>query len=183
MNTDELLTTLRREFRPEHVDVLLETEYVQIDLRTCNCAFYDLEECLKRAVLSSLLALPNTSDTVISRWMKQSVAGCSVSTIVQEFMQKRQRSFFFHFDEMDEIRSIRPAVSLNNQDEHVVERYYTFCAAMQSILRIRSFVYCSGRSAILYALGRGWFSHIPIVANVKLSKYAESSPCLTFLLI
>lgn len=170
-NTESLITTLRRDFLTADVDDLLKTEYVPIDIRLSNCSSYELEEWLKRTVLSSLLALPNTPATVIEKWTKQPVAGWSVQSILQEFMRQRERRFFFHFDEIDDITAIKPAVPPHTgQNEAEVVRYYTFCSALLPILRIGSFVYCSGRSAILYAIGRGWFSNIPTVANVKLSK-------------
>lgn len=169
MNTEDLLATLRKEFGTENVDELLQTEYVPIDIRMNQCSSYELDEWLRRAVLSALLALPNTPDAVIEEWTKRSVAVWDVLSIVKDFMLQGRR-FFFHFDEMDNIMAIKPEVPNTGQNELEVVRYYKFCAALVPILRHGSFAYCSGRSAILYALGRGWFSNFPAVANVKLSK-------------
>lgn len=129
---------------------LLLTEYVPIDIRL-YLSLESIENWVKITVLSALLSLPNTSTETVDYW-KQQVLSRSLSDIVKTFQTQRKTHFFFHFDEVDSITHLSPQV--NGTNLQTVTRYYKFWELIQPIMRVGSFVYCSGRSSLLYALGR-----------------------------
>lgn len=148
------------------VDQLLSTQYIFIDLRDFHHPGISMDEWLQRVLLTCFLSLPNTTEQTIAYWTCQPILAWSVTTLVLEFMKTTKQRFFFHFDEVDHIKQVSPPITSGDFSVEVVKRYYDFWVAIQPILRSGNFIYCSGRSSILYSLGRGWFQSIGLISNM-----------------
>ncbi len=93
----------------------------------------------------------------MKRWDCRGIIAC--------FAKKHNTSFFIHFDEVDLVLKALPAVSYEGVD--VARRFYDFWAKIDPILRTLNFLYCSGRSAVLYAMGKGLYHSVGIESPGK----------------
>jgi hypothetical protein len=151
----DLRKQLEDEFGEGAVAELLNAKYVLIDFRRFQGKLdkSTLDEFVLRCLVSSLLQFfPEDGEY----WSKQPIKQWDCADIMNEFSNRHKTKFFIHFDEVDAILETQPAV--DSEGLPAAERFYGFWKRIDPILGTGNFLYCSGRSAILYALGKGLYT-------------------------
>lgn len=133
---------LKDNYGDSKVNDLLNADYVLIDFQLC---------------LQEVVDLPLTDFL-------------SVASIVQQFSTLYNRRLFLHFDEIDLLLSqIAPVLTSKSDAITAISRLHEFWTLLTPIL-FDSPVYCSGRTSILYALGRHMYNNQGITSPFSQSK-------------
>lgn len=155
---------LAMEFGENGVSLLTHAKYVLIDFRQFQDMLNksNLDQFVLHCLVSSLVQFfPEDGDF----WSKQSMQRWGPQSIVSWFSEKHNQIFFIHFDEVDVILEAQPAVK--SERLPAAERFYQFWQLVHPMLLKGNFLYCSGRSAILYALGKGLYQSLGLISPGK----------------
>ena len=150
---------LSMSFKGEDIQPILDAKYLLIDLRENGpgqlLSSESMDIGLRKALLAELLhAFPQENP---SEWVDEIVDEWPLSDLVKYFKDKYQKMLFIHFDETDLIREFPPKIPVTS-DSAAVARYYDFWGLIDPITRSTGCTcYCSGRSPILYLLGKSLF--------------------------
>jgi hypothetical protein len=155
------------------VDNLLNTYYVLIDFRNClnTVVQLGLEEFLKAQIIRHLLWLDIKRDSrQLLRSFEKDWEHLTISSIIAQFSKHYEQSLFLHFDEIDLLLSnIAPALTADFQPLLAIQRLYSFWTYLTPVL-YDSMVYCSGRTSLLYALGRHLYESQGIISPLSQSQ-------------
>jgi hypothetical protein len=164
---------LKKDYGEVAVNRLLNAYYVLIDFRTClnTTVHLDMEEFLKAQLIRHLLHLDETCDSrELLKSLEQDWKYLTISSIVDQFSKHYSRALFLHFDEIDLLLSnIAPALTADTPPLVSVNRLYKFWKFLTPAL-YDSMVYCSGRTSLLYALGRHLYEDKGITSPLSQSR-------------
>jgi hypothetical protein len=161
-----LLNLLMEEFGEDNVNALLKCRLILIDFRFYSPASHPLNY-LNTLVLTAFLDAFDGEDR--SYWTKQSPSNWTLANIVRHFSQKYGLIFFIHFDEVDKILQFSPPI-YNSLSLVAAKRYYEFWQLITNIIfTTGSTVYCSGRSALLFSLGKGLYHTFDLSSPSKVT--------------
>lgn len=162
-----LRSKLEVEYGSDTVGILANSVYIPIDLRRWMHMFIQLppgrlDLYILRSLLGTILAYyPQDIDF----WQNQPESKWSPGSILNWFKEKYNRSFFIHYDEVDYILQVPPAILYDAAFEiEGANRFYHFWTFIHSVTLTGNFLYISGRSVFLYAFGKGLYRRPGLVS-------------------
>jgi hypothetical protein len=153
----ELRSELIKEFGQEDVTTIMNSIYILVDLRDHPVEEEAAHHSFKLAILDCLLMeFPEEREF----WAAKPIS-YALDKIVGAFASKYSKHFFIHIDEFDEILSCPPSLSEKTLSYEAITRFYRLWKLMDRITRTTGITfYCSGRTSLLYALGKGKYPTI-----------------------
>lgn len=140
----------------EASNMLLNCTYVCIDLREFCQSLHstDIEATIKTMIKTSLvtcllLCVPEEKrQEPINFWRNEPIVSTQITEIIDYFSVLLGTKLFVHFDELDSI--FLPTDSNDIQ----LNKLYLFWNQIHVILTRQHFLYCSGRTSLLLAIGK-----------------------------
>jgi hypothetical protein len=85
------------------------------------------------------------------------------------FWKETQKYFFIHFDEVDRLIDYLLPVS-DGLDLVTAGKFYAFWKMLREVMLTPTFIYCSGRTSFLYALGKGFYRDVGLHSGNGITK-------------
>ena len=140
---------IQRELKYSNNDLswLLSLQYVGVDMRKRRMGM-DFVEALRLCLFTELQKL--VSDKSRAMELACHLAGKTCKDIVSTFESEVGKSFLIHLDEFSTINE-------SEREKDSIELYYKVWGEISQIhVETESELFCSGRSATMYLLGKGW---------------------------
>ena len=173
LSKHKLVCDKLRKYYGAEVDKVLNAYYVLIDFRTClNTEVHlEMEEFLKAQIIRHLLWLDEMRDSSqLLRSFEEDWEHLTIASIIAQFSKHYGRPLFLHWDEIDLLLSnIAPAITADSQPLLAITRLYSFWTYLTPVL-FDTMVYCSGRTSLLYALGRHFYESKGITSPLSQSQ-------------
>jgi len=148
---------LAKDYSKKAVDTLLKLVYVGVDFRMSNQAL-QLVNRVRIALLLALLSVcpSEKCEAAINRFNEKPISSFTCSQIIGCFEKMLECRFFVHFDEIDRLFELESRLSTR------IELLYRFWEEINGIHNRKegSALFCSGRSPLLYLMGKGRFSQV-----------------------
>lgn len=139
----------------ENVHSLLSLEYVMINLCQLNSRLSPVDG-LRSVLLEALLqkCSPEQQKTLVDEYQGQIIINWPCPKLVRRFSDLLKKNFFLHFDEAD--RGVQLA--------ELPRRLYDFWNELYLIQYDKNVLFFTGRSPVLYLLGRGYYRDQQLVS-------------------
>eukprot|EP01124_Arcella_intermedia_P021716 TRINITY_DN308_c0_g3_i1.p1 TRINITY_DN308_c0_g3~~TRINITY_DN308_c0_g3_i1.p1 ORF type:complete len:772 (-),score=158.30 TRINITY_DN308_c0_g3_i1:2167-4272(-) len=154
----------------QHFDTLLQCDYVLLDLRFASSKFHGNDNLvLPMVILISQAVLFTYKEQPFFEDLKQFLENCAINITILELLRGISKitgkRILYHIDEIDVILN---SIVTRNQEISAKSKatvYYTFWnLVLSDILLSGNLCYVSGRSSILYTLGKGYYANYELTS-------------------